>query len=66
MKSVEIFENIINEFNSIKDIIEKNKDLSPSDVPYILNKINNRVDDIREDWDYFNIVAQEEEQFGIR
>lgn len=65
MSSEEIFANILNELNSIKDIIEKNKDLSPRDVPYIINKISNRVDDIKEDWAYYNEVAQGEASFGI-
>lgn len=65
MSSEEIFANILNELNSIKDIIEKNKDLSPRDVPYLINKISNRIGDLRDDYVHYSKVVEEEDSIGI-
>ncbi len=65
MNSEEIFKDIKNEFNSIKDIIEKNKDLSPRDVLYLANKIDTRIGDIRDDWVHYCEVAAKEDSIGI-
>ena len=64
LTSEEIFESVKKELNNIKDIIEKNQNLSPIDVAYVIHKIVNRVEDIQTDMELYVRRVQEESNIG--
>lgn len=62
MKSNEIMDDIRKDFNDIGDIIERSKTMEQGDIKYILNRINNKMDSIRNLAMYLDMKTEEEQR----
>ena len=61
MNSEKIFGCIRNELKSIVDIINTYKDVSPSDIDYVVRKIANRVEDVKADVELYKKAIEDEQ-----